>query len=121
MAWHNIENISTWIGNIDDVNNYRTNLYFLIDAINKLEKYENLELKEINNKTDKNASEFWQYFGVVFQEEFNELKKNFFSSTSNPTKVRITVDSKILKELKKPDNLEFKEKPNLMEATSSLS
>ena len=41
MAWHNIENISTWIGNIDDVNNYRTNLYFLIDAINKLEKYEN--------------------------------------------------------------------------------
>ena len=118
MAWHNIENISTWIGNIDDVNNYRTNLYFLIDAINKLEKYENLELKEINNKTDKNASEFWQYFGVVFQEEFNELKKNFFSSTSNPTKVRITVDSKILKELKKPDNLEFKEKPNLMEATS---
>ena len=119
MAWNNIKEIANWIGNINEPNNYRTNLYFLIDIVNKMNKYTDIEVKDLNAKTEINASEFWQYLGVIYQKEHDELKNNFFSYSSSPSiRISINVDSKILQEIKKPEKIEYKNKPNIFEPES---
>jgi 5-methylcytosine-specific restriction protein B len=107
-VWKNESEIKEWIGNIDDLNNFRTNLYFLINALNSLKRYSEISIKDINDET-KLSGEFWNYFGIIYQGEHDALKEHFFSySTKDGTKISISVDKSILSKISMPKNLEYK-------------
>ena len=112
--WKDAKDIVAWIGDISDAN-FRTNLYFLIQTISDLDKYEELTLDELNKQSGHAASGHWQYLGVIYQNEHDELKNHFFSYQTKPTRITISVDKEILREIDIPSSLKFKKQVNLTE------